>query len=140
MTVNVGDVIYTKYRDFNDELQDGIFLVYSKDNYWLPNFRSFSAFKICTEPSFYQVKLDISVAPYMDHTSYINCGCTYRFREDNKYIKVKGIVNIHILEQIRKQLANLNNDYDKQLDMAICRHKMIVASSRLTLTQDDQDE
>lgn len=142
MSVNIGDIIVAKYIAFDGEIDTGYFLVYSKDNYWLSNTKSFSALKVCTNPLSYQVELKKERFPFLDHTSYINCSCQQRFSE-GQVIAIKGVVNGFILDKVKKQLAHFNTDVDNQLDSAIQQYNRIAYSiynspSQTEITQDEE--
>ena len=132
MHVNIGDIILAKYLDFNGTVEDGLFLVYSKDNYWLSKMRSFSALKVCTNPLSYQVPISKKQYPFLDHDSYINCSCQQRFKEVDpenvtEFTKISklGSVNSYTLDKVRKQLRNFNKDVDEQLQTAIEQYNSI---------------
>ena len=113
--VNIGDIVQIKYLDFDNNERVGMFLVYSKDSYWLSNLKSFSTIKVCTNPLSYQVELDYK---FLDHTSYANCSSFQRFRVDQVY-KILGHISTKDLIKVRKQLKNFSKDVDKQLESAI---------------------
>lgn len=127
MTVNIGDIILVEYRDFNNEAQLGMFFVYSKDNYYLSNLKSFSTLKICTKPLSYQIFLDSKYYKFLNHDSYINCGCQQRFHE--KQVKqILGTVNSYTLEKVQVQLNQFNKDVNMQLDNAISHYRRLTKS------------
>lgn len=141
MPVNIGDVFIAEYIAFDGQLEKGYFLVYSKDNYWLSGTKTFSAIKICTNPLSYQVELKKEIFPFLDHTSYANCSCQQRFSE-NQVIKIKGMVNSFILDKIKKQLTNFNNDVCNQLDSAVLQYNRIAHSiyNGPTINRNDTEE
>lgn len=124
MAVNIGDVVLVDYLDFDNEMTTGLFLVYSVDNYWLSTLKSFSAIKICSKPQSFQVKLDQKQFKFLDHTSYANCICQHKFRED-QIKSTLGVVNTFILNCIKKQLTNMNKDIDEQLDTTINHYNRV---------------
>ena len=114
ITINIGDVVCAKYYKFTGEVDEGLFLVYSLDSYWVKGFSGFSAIKLCTEPEIYQVKLSKDQFAYLDHDSYINCNCLQRLSIDQVKYRL-GVVDAKVLYCVGKQLDNLNKDVQKQL-------------------------
>lgn len=124
--VHVGDIIRATYYKFDGTVdENGLFLVYSLDNYWVKNFSGFSAIKLCTKPEIYQVKLLQKQFPYLDHDSYINCNCTQRLSID-QVNSILGMVDGKVLYCVGKQLDNLNKDIQTQLKNKMFYYNTII--------------
>ena len=132
MSVNIGDIVRVDYCDFDDlrkaklegtkpELSTGLFLVYSIDSHQL---KSFGGLKVCSRATSFEVPLLKNKFPFLDHDSYINCICQFKFHEDLVVHRL-GMVDTTVLAKVRKQLQNIGIDIDDKLEAEIKRQNII---------------
>lgn len=114
MRVNVGDVVLIKYRTYQDELVNGLFVVCYHESQNIRASEGFTAIKISSKSGCYQIALLKQATDFIDHDSYINCNMTMKFIED-QVIDIIGRVNKHILNSMILQLEQYHKDMQKQL-------------------------
>lgn len=114
MRVNVGDIVVVDYRNLEDELVPGIFVVIYHESKVRRYTNTFNAIKVSTEERCFQIKLLKEYLPMLDHDSYLNCDMQFRFREDNVK-SVLGRVTQYYLNKIVQQVNNYNQEVISQV-------------------------
>lgn len=105
---NVGDVISINFRNFDNEIVTGMFLIIYKDACNSHLIDNFTAVKISSKKYTYSVTLSCEDVPFLKHTSYVNCNHQFRFREHEIKYKM-GVIPKTIMKSIGEQIVRYNN-------------------------------
>lgn len=109
MRVNVGDVVLIDYANFAGDVVQGVFVVTYHEAMDDRSSNNFTAIKISTNEYLYQIKLEKSYLPFLEHDSYMNCNQFFRFREQ----QVRGILGRLTLYYMNKMMVQLQNHFNR---------------------------
>lgn len=114
MRVNVGDIILTKYLDFDGEVQTAMFAVCYHECYDDVTSNNFTAIKISTNEQCYQIPLLKEYLTFLNHDSFLNCNMMFRFRED-QVLKIVGRLTPYYLNKMLQQTGNYFKKMEKEI-------------------------
>lgn len=114
MRVNQGDIILTRYGNFDVEEKVGLFLVLYHECHTDPTSDNFIALKISSKEGFFQVPLSCERITCLDHDSFINCDTQFKFREPDVY-RIVGKMTRYYMNKILMQLTNYHNRVQSSL-------------------------
>lgn len=115
MRVNVGDFVLLEYKTFEGEIAKGIFYVIYHECKDIASSTAFSAVKVSSHASGYQIPISSYVFPFLKHDSFINCSSMHRFMED-EVLDIIGRGNNYCLTKVRIQLKSYFLSIRDQLD------------------------
>lgn len=131
MRVNVGDFVVINYMTFSGEITKGIFyVVYHESNDVSKSSTAFSAVKVSSTSSGYQIPISSNVFKFLKHDSFINCSSMHRFME-NDVLDILGRGNEYTLQRIMTQLNSYYKAIDKQLNSRLTALKDSLCSSEI---------
>lgn len=105
MRVNVGDVIWAPYLDFQGEIKNAMFVVCYHECNDISTSTNFTAIKISSNPACYQILLQKQYLPFLAHDSYLNCNMQFRFRED-QVVSIAGRLNSYYISKMNQQISH----------------------------------
>ena len=112
--VSVGNIIVSRYLDFNDEVKKGLFFVYAMrpkgDGLY-----DLSVIKISTKRRNFEVILKSDVFKFLHYDSYINC-TDLQVVSSSQVDSVVGYVSGRLMGVIKNQLKNAMRSCYVQID------------------------